>query len=100
MDFFVDSSQQHTFDSPCLYYRQVRAKALGDESAVKGAIEFILQNFDDCMAAAKSQDNSECVGANVAEDEDDASGDDASVPACLEDDDSPAVDLLVALAKR
>lgn len=77
--------------------RQVRAKALGDEPAVQSAIDFILNNFDDCMASAKSSDGLE--GADAAASEKGGLESDL-VPACLEDDESPAVDLLLALAKR
>lgn len=79
----------------CVCYCQVRAKALGDEPAVQSAIEFILQNFDDCMASAKSSDGLEAVDAP-----ENGALESNLVPACLEDDESPAVDLLLALAKR
>lgn len=81
--------------SACATYRQVRAKALGDELAVQSAIDFILQNFDDCMASAKSSDG---LGGVTASENDALESN--LVPACLEDDESPAVDLLLAVAKR
>lgn len=74
---------------------QVRAKALGDEPVLAKVIEYILENFEYCMTSVKSTDGSTDSAA-----EDGALGDDMLVPACLEDDDSPAVDLLLALAQR
>lgn len=63
---------------------------------MQSAIDFILNNFDDCMASAKSSDGLE--GADSASEKGGLESD--LVPACLEDDESPAVDLLLALAKR
>lgn len=74
--------------------RQVRAKALGDEPVLEKVIQYILEHFECCMTSVKSPDDS----THSAEDS--ALGDDILVPACLEDDDSPAVDLLLALAQR
>lgn len=73
---------------------QVRAKALGDETVLEKVIEYVLEHFECCMTSVKSQDSSTDSA------EDGALGDAMLVPACLEDDDSPAVDLLLALAQR
>lgn len=95
---------QSTLDLPmsiwrALLRRQVRAKALGDDHALHSAIDFILQNFDGCMVNSKTPDDSKSGSEDGRlEDEDDPMA--VSVPACLEDDESPAVDLLLALAKR
>lgn len=62
---------------------------------MQAAIDFILQNFDECMTSAMSSDGLEteaAVGRDALES--------ILVPACLEDDESPAVDLLLALSKR
>ena len=69
---------------------QMRAKALGDDQSLETAISFILDNFDTCMTLPRA------VNKLVAES--DQGGED--IPACLKHDDSPAVDLLLALAKR
>ncbi|CAN0422524.1 unnamed protein product [Ectocarpus sp. 8 AP-2014] len=77
----------------------VRAKAFGDERVLEAAIDYILGHFDSCMASLKPPDG---LGGE-AEDGGDTLGEDPMttlIPACLEDDESPAVDLLLALAKR
>lgn len=69
---------------------QVRAKALSDVQSLETAIGFILDNFDTCMTLPRA--------LNKLVTDSDEVGDE--IPACLKDDDSPAVDLLLALAKR
>lgn len=66
----------------------MRAKALGDEAALETAVSFLVKNFKSCMRPAADGSN----GMDLEEDE--------AVPACLADDDSPAVDLIMAVAKR
>lgn len=72
-----------------IHLEQVRAKALGDQDALAAAIDFLLNNFHECMGVTAS-------GRAAGSDGDEAE----EVPACLEDDSSPAVDVLVAMAKR
>lgn len=69
---------------------QVRAKALAEEEALAAAIDFVLNNFHQCMAHGGDAHH------GIASDTDEA----AEVPACLEDDQSPAVDVLIAMASR
>lgn len=69
------------------YPRQVRAKALGDEAVMETAISFLLGNFYDCMRPAGEADDEGHEG-------------EGAMLACLADDESPAVDLLVALSRR
>lgn len=78
---------------------QVRAKAFGDERVLEAAIDYILGHFDSCMASLKPPDGfggeAEDGGGTLEEDPMTT-----LIPACWEDDESPAVDLLLALAKR
>ncbi|CAM9161207.1 unnamed protein product [Ectocarpus sp. 12 AP-2014] len=76
----------------------VRAKAFGDERVLEAAIDYILGHFDSCMASLKPPDGFR----GEAEDGGGTLEDSMTtlIPACLEDDESPAVDLLLALAKR
>lgn len=69
----------------------MRAKALGDDQSLETAIGFILDNFDKCMTLPRA------LNKLVADSDE---GGDDMIPACLKHDDSPAVDLLLALAKR
>ncbi|CAM9098845.1 unnamed protein product [Ascophyllum nodosum] len=68
----------------------VRAKALGDEETMETAIAFTLDNFDACMSPREER---ECKDSCAW-----LGGD--AMPACLADDESPVVDLLLAMAKR
>eukprot|EP00904_Undaria_pinnatifida_P009351 jgi/Undpi1/5546/HiC_scaffold_2.g00823.m1 len=70
----------------------VRAKALGDDHSLETAIAFVLDNFDKCMSLPR--------GVNAILAEGNPREGDEDIPACLKHDDSPAVDLLLALAKR
>ena len=74
------------------FFCQVRAKALGDDHSLETAIAFVLDNFDKCMSLPR--------GVNTILAEGNPREGDEDIPACLKHDDSPAVDLLLALAKR
>lgn len=76
---------------------KVRAKALGDEDALSSAIDFLLNNFHDCMQPPQPSVEVSPTASGCSLEETEGM---YHVPACLEDDTSPAVDVLLAMAER
>lgn len=75
----------------------MRAKALGDEDALSSAIDFLLNNFHDCMQPPQPSVELSSTASGFSLEETEGT---CHVPACLENDASPAVDVLLAMAER